>query len=89
MGRALLVGYDLETVDYSDPALPPGRSADKISAAPSDLRPAHQLPDRAARHRAPTADPVAVARRRRHRRSGRGSCRRMDPPHPAPPRLGV
>jgi hypothetical protein len=32
MARVLLVGYDPETVDYSNPALPPGMSADKISA---------------------------------------------------------
>jgi len=32
MERVLLVGYDPETVDYSNPALPPGMSADKISA---------------------------------------------------------
>jgi hypothetical protein len=31
MARVLLVGYDPETVDYSNPALPPGMSADKIS----------------------------------------------------------
>jgi hypothetical protein len=32
MTRVLLVGYDPETVDYSDPALPPGMSAEKIGA---------------------------------------------------------
>jgi hypothetical protein len=32
MTRVLLVGYDPETVDYSNPALPPGVSAEKISA---------------------------------------------------------
>ena len=32
MARVLLVAYDPETVDYSNPALPPGMSADKISA---------------------------------------------------------
>jgi len=32
MERVLLVGYDPETVDYSNPALPPGMSAAKISA---------------------------------------------------------
>jgi hypothetical protein len=32
MARVLLVGYDPETVDYSNPALPPGMSCDKISA---------------------------------------------------------
>jgi hypothetical protein len=31
MTRVLLVGYDPETVDYSNPALPPGMNADKIS----------------------------------------------------------
>ena len=35
-GRAhdadLLVGYDPETVDFSDPALPPGMTAEKIHA---------------------------------------------------------
>lgn len=30
MYRVLLVGYDPETVDYSDPALPPGMTAEKI-----------------------------------------------------------
>jgi hypothetical protein len=28
--RVLLVGYDPETVDYSNPALPPGMNAEKI-----------------------------------------------------------
>jgi hypothetical protein len=32
MARVLLVGYDPETVDYSNPALPPGMSAEKIWA---------------------------------------------------------
>jgi len=32
MTRILLVGYDPETVDYSDPALPPGMTAEKIRA---------------------------------------------------------
>jgi hypothetical protein len=32
MTRILLVGYDPETVDFSDPALPPGMTADKIHA---------------------------------------------------------
>ena len=32
MARVLLVGYDPETVDYSNPALPPGMSAQKIRA---------------------------------------------------------
>ena len=32
MTRVLLVGYDPETVDYSDPALPPGMTAEKIHA---------------------------------------------------------
>ena len=30
MGRVLLVSYDPETVDYSDPALPPGMNVEKI-----------------------------------------------------------
>jgi hypothetical protein len=30
MYRVLFVGYDPETVDYSDPALPPGMTAEKI-----------------------------------------------------------
>jgi hypothetical protein len=30
MTRVLLVGYDPETVDFSNPALPPGMSAEKI-----------------------------------------------------------
>ena len=32
MTRVLMVGYDPETVDYSDPALPPGLNAEKIHA---------------------------------------------------------
>jgi hypothetical protein len=32
MARVLLVGYDPETVDFSNPALPPGMSAEKIRA---------------------------------------------------------
>jgi hypothetical protein len=32
MTRVLLVGYDPSTVDYSDPALPPGMTAEKIRA---------------------------------------------------------
>jgi hypothetical protein len=32
MTRVLLLGYDPETVDYSNPALPPGMSADKVNA---------------------------------------------------------
>jgi hypothetical protein len=32
MVRLLLVGYDPDSVDYSDPALPPGMNADKIHA---------------------------------------------------------
>jgi hypothetical protein len=32
MPRILLVGYDPETVDFTDPALPPGMTADKVRA---------------------------------------------------------
>jgi hypothetical protein len=32
MTRVLLVGYEPEAVDYSDPALPPGMNAEKIHA---------------------------------------------------------
>jgi hypothetical protein len=32
MSRILLVGYDPETVDFSDPALPPGMSIEKVHA---------------------------------------------------------
>jgi len=32
MKRALLVGFDPATVDFSDPALPPGMTAEKIHA---------------------------------------------------------
>jgi hypothetical protein len=32
MKRVLLVGFDPATVDYSDPALPPGMTAEKIDA---------------------------------------------------------
>ncbi len=32
MVRVLLIGYDPESVDFSDPALPPGMSVEKIRA---------------------------------------------------------
>ena len=32
MTRVLLVGYDPETVDFSDPALPPGMTSEKVHA---------------------------------------------------------
>ena len=32
MKRILMVGYDPETVDFSDPALPPGMTAEKVHA---------------------------------------------------------
>jgi hypothetical protein len=32
MTRVLLIGYDPATVDFSDPALPPGMSAEKVHA---------------------------------------------------------
>src|SRR6185503_3112300 len=32
MTRVLLVGYDPDTVDFSDPALPPGMTAEKVHA---------------------------------------------------------
>lgn len=32
MTRVLLVGYDPEAVDYTDPALPPGMNAEKVRA---------------------------------------------------------
>jgi hypothetical protein len=32
MTRILLVGYDPDAVDFSDPALPPGMSAEKVRA---------------------------------------------------------
>ena len=32
MTRVLLVGYDPDTVDFSDPALPPGMTIEKIRA---------------------------------------------------------
>ncbi len=32
MPRVLLLGYDPETVDFSDPALPPGMSVEKVHA---------------------------------------------------------
>ena len=32
MSRILLVGYEPATVDYSDPALPPGMTAEKVYA---------------------------------------------------------
>jgi protein-L-isoaspartate O-methyltransferase len=33
MTRVLLVGYDPESVDFSNPALPPGMSVEKIRAS--------------------------------------------------------
>src|SRR6516225_5038606 len=32
MKRVMLIGFDPATVDYSDPALPPGMNAEKIQA---------------------------------------------------------
>jgi len=32
MKRVVLIGFDPATVDYSDPALPPGMTAEKIHA---------------------------------------------------------
>ena len=32
MKRVILIGYDPETVDFSDPALPPGMSIEKVRA---------------------------------------------------------
>ena len=32
MTRVVLIGYDPETVDFSDPALPPGMTAEKVHA---------------------------------------------------------
>ena len=32
MKRVVLIGYDPATVDYSDPALPPGMNSEKIQA---------------------------------------------------------
>jgi hypothetical protein len=32
MKRVLLVGYDPKTVDFSDPALPPGMTVEKVHA---------------------------------------------------------
>ena len=32
MTRVLLFGYDPETVDFSDPALPPGMTVEKVHA---------------------------------------------------------
>jgi len=31
MTRVLFIGYDPQTVDFSDPALPPGMTAEKIN----------------------------------------------------------
>jgi hypothetical protein len=39
MPRVLLVGYDPETVDYSNPALPPGMNAQKIRNGLEIIRP--------------------------------------------------
>ena len=35
MTRVLLVGYEPETIDFSNPALPPGMSAEKVRAGVS------------------------------------------------------
>src|SRR6516164_2840471 len=56
----------------------------RAAAAPSDLGPADQLPDRAAPHRARAPDPVAIAQRCRYRCAARGSKRLVDPADPAP-----
>ena len=32
MSRVLMLGYDPETVDFSDPALPPGMTIEKVNA---------------------------------------------------------
>src|ERR1700733_14025440 len=32
MSRVLMLGYDPETVDFSDPALPPGMTVEKVYA---------------------------------------------------------
>ena len=32
MARVVLVGFDPDTVDFSNPALPPGMSAEKVNA---------------------------------------------------------
>jgi len=43
MTRILLLGYDPETVDFSDPALPPGMSVEKVRDRwPSVIRSCHQ-----------------------------------------------
>ena len=47
-------------------------------AAPPDLRPADQLPDRAARHRTAASDADAIAQRRGHRSARRRPQRRVD-----------
>ena len=59
----------------------------RAAAPPPDLRAADQLPDRAARHRAPAPDPDPTAQRRGHRSAGRRSRQRLGPPDPAPRRL--
>ena len=59
----------------------------KKTAVKLATRPADQLPDRTARHRAPAPDAVAIAQRRRHRGARRGSERRVDKTDPAPRRL--
>jgi len=43
MTRVLLVGYDLETVDYSNPAYPPGMSVEKISMERVERHTTHHL----------------------------------------------
>ena len=68
----------------------PGRcktACDELLHRHRHLCAADQLPDRAARHRAPAPDPDATAQRRRHRGAGGGAWRRLDPAHFALRRL--
>ena len=61
----------------------------RAARAPPHLRPADQLPDRAARRGAPAPDADAAARRRDDGRPGRGTRRRLGQPAAAARRLGI
>ena len=81
--RLTAVGLPVMPCEQPHRAGPGRRSralqADHRSAAgpPRHLRPAHQLPDRSARHRAAAADADTLPQRGRYRASGRGPVRNL------------
>jgi hypothetical protein len=79
---------DRDPASEDEPSLTraPSGACGNPEAAP-DLRPADQLPDRAARHRALAPNAVALAPRCRHRCAGRGLRRGMGPADLASRRL--